>query len=260
MVLRIDSGFSVSSVGRYLVIQTNSRKFTLYSPTVRCTLEWHEALTEFYSSSPRAHKDRLCPTAYPLRTQSDEMEIFTTSSDYYTSLAIALLSARVEIFITAFMFSLELILTRPPLPPTRLDQIIQYKVNQGVKFYFLINKQVFVLPLSFSLCLCSASLSPLSPDLSLSLSVFALPLCLSLYLSLSRSLSLSLALLTFSRSQTRFSSKLKQALLAFGPNVQCLRHSDKSNDGTPLWHNERVVVIDRSAESTRLVLALICLP
>jgi hypothetical protein len=98
------------------------------------------------------------------------MEIFTTSSDYYTSLAIALLSARVEIFITAFMFSLELILTRPPLPPTRLDQIIQYKVNQGVKFYFLINKQVFALPLSFSLCLCSASLSSLTLCLCLSLS------------------------------------------------------------------------------------------
>jgi hypothetical protein len=142
MVLRIDSGFSVSSVGRYLIIQTNSRRFTLYSPTIRSTLEWVEALQDFYSLSPRAHCDTLCPTAFPLRTQLDQIEMFMSSSDYFTSLGVALLSARVEIFFIVFSFSPELILTKPPLPPTRLDQIIRYKVDQGVKLYFLINKQV----------------------------------------------------------------------------------------------------------------------
>lgn len=105
-------------------------------------MEWVEALTEFYAVSPRALRNELCQTALPLRFQNHNLELFTCSSDYYHSIAIALLSARVEICIAAYMLTPELILTRPPLPPTRLDQILRYKVDQGVKLYILLNKQV----------------------------------------------------------------------------------------------------------------------
>jgi hypothetical protein len=77
--------------------------------------------------------------------------------------------------------------------------------------------------------------------------LLSLSLCLSVSLSLSLSVSLclSLSLSHFALPQSRFSSKLKGLLLSFGPNVQVLRHSNKANDGTPLWHNERVVIVDR---------------
>lgn len=142
MTLRIDSGFAVSHAGRYIIIKTNSRKFTLYAPTTRIALEWVEDLKEFYSVSPRALPTELCPTANPVRFGNHDLEIFTCSSDYFHSVSVALLSARVEIFITAYMLTPELILTRPPLPPSRLDQILRYKVDQGVKLYILLNKQV----------------------------------------------------------------------------------------------------------------------
>jgi phosphatidylserine/phosphatidylglycerophosphate/cardiolipin synthase-like enzyme len=147
MTLRIDSGFALSHAGRYLIIRTNTRKFTLYAPTIRVALEWMEALQEFYSVSPRALPTELCPTANPIRFQNHDLQIFTCSSEYFHAVSVALLSARVEIFIAAYMLSPDLILTRPPLPPSRLDQILRFKVDQGVKLYILLNKQV-INPLS----------------------------------------------------------------------------------------------------------------
>jgi phosphatidylserine/phosphatidylglycerophosphate/cardiolipin synthase-like enzyme len=147
MTLRIDSGFALSHAGRYLIIRTNTRKFTLYAPTIRVALEWMEALKEFYSVSPRALPTELCPTANPIRFQNHDLQIFTCSSEYFHAVSVALLSARVEIFIAAYMLSPDLILTRPPLPPSRLDQILRFKVDQGVKLYILLNKQV-INPLS----------------------------------------------------------------------------------------------------------------
>lgn len=40
------------------------------------------------------------------------------------------------------MISPTLLLTRPPLPSIRLDQILQYKANQGVKIFILLYKEV----------------------------------------------------------------------------------------------------------------------
>jgi phosphatidylserine/phosphatidylglycerophosphate/cardiolipin synthase-like enzyme len=141
MTLRIDPGFSISCVGRYIIIQTFSRKLTLYAPTTRASSEWTTALQEFYALSSRSKQSELCPTAYPLRYQAD-IEIYTHSCDYFQSVATALLKAKEEIFIAAWMISPEVILTRPPLPPTRLDQILKYKIDQGVQLYLLLNKQV----------------------------------------------------------------------------------------------------------------------
>ena len=149
MTLRIDSSLAISSVGRYIIILTSSRKLTLYAPTKRVAIEWVENLKTFYLTSLRTIKSNLCSTAYPNRFQFDDINILISSRDYYHQLAIELLKAKEEIFITAKILSIDVLLTRPPLPPTRLDHILKYKIDQGVKLYVLLNKQVFLLPSSF---------------------------------------------------------------------------------------------------------------
>lgn len=56
--------------------------------------------------------------------------------------AAALLGAQHEILITNWKNSPTVLLTRPPLPPIRLDQILRFKAEQGVKIYILLYKEV----------------------------------------------------------------------------------------------------------------------
>ena len=58
------------------------------------------------------------------------------------ALCIALLQAREEIFIASWMVSPTQLLTRPPLPPLRLDQVLKFKAEQGVRVYILLYKEV----------------------------------------------------------------------------------------------------------------------
>ena len=44
--------------------------------------------------------------------------------------------------ITSWKNSPQCLLTRPPLPPLRLDQLLKYKADQGVQIYILLYKEV----------------------------------------------------------------------------------------------------------------------
>jgi phospholipase D1/2 len=56
--------------------------------------------------------------------------------------AVALLNAQKEILITCWKNSPCVLLTRPPLPSIRLDHILKYKAEQGVKIFILLYKEV----------------------------------------------------------------------------------------------------------------------
>ena len=140
-VLRIDSGLTITCTGRYLTIKTNSRTLTLYAKTNYSAMDWKDSLTEFYSNHIR-----LLPQPYnssfPPRDNVDEVQIFTTSKDYFFHVSRALLMAKEEILISAWKLSPNVLLTRSPLPPLRLDQILKYKADQGVKIYILLYQEV----------------------------------------------------------------------------------------------------------------------
>ena len=61
---------------------------------------------------------------------------------YFEAIAKAILSAQREIFITSWKNSPMLLLTRPPLPSIRLDHLLKYKADLGVKIYILLYKEV----------------------------------------------------------------------------------------------------------------------
>ena len=70
------------------------------------------------------------------------VKVYTTPRDYYSAVAVALLNAQKEILITGWKNSPCVVLTRPPLPTLRLDQILKYKAEQGVKIFILLYKEV----------------------------------------------------------------------------------------------------------------------
>lgn len=61
------------------------------------------------------------------------------------------------------MISPMLLLTRPPLSPLRLDQILQYKANQGVKIFILLYKEVEMSGLGNDSLRCKNYLESLHP-------------------------------------------------------------------------------------------------
>lgn len=149
-ILRIDSGLSISSVGRYIIIQTNARKLSLRAPSRYHAYEWRDALVEFYTSHQRT---RPIPfhSSFPPRDRVEELQVFTCSKDYYYHVARSLLMAKEEILISAWKLSPKVLLTRPPLPPLRLDQILRYKAHQGIKIYILLYQEVVYPMLLFRL-------------------------------------------------------------------------------------------------------------
>ena len=130
-----------------------------------------QSLEEFYKKSPRLAQQPF-NASFPVRDDT-EVKVYTLSRDYFANgklytvvyiyflffsciticskyfilllffkVAIALLRAQNEIFITSWKNSPKVLLTRPPLPPLRLDQILKYKAEQGVKIYILLYKEV----------------------------------------------------------------------------------------------------------------------
>eukprot|EP01035_Chromulina_nebulosa_P020047 gene20047-26027_t len=68
--------------------------------------------------------------------------MYTVSKDYMFAVAIALLNAQKEILISSWKLSPQVYLTKHPHPYIRLDQILKYKADQGVKIYVLLYKEV----------------------------------------------------------------------------------------------------------------------
>lgn len=80
-------------------------------------------------------------STFPERINTD-VKVYSISKNYFAAVAKAILSAQREIFITSWKNSPSLYLTRPPHPPVRLDQLLKYKADLGVKIYILLYKEV----------------------------------------------------------------------------------------------------------------------
>ena len=139
-MMQLDRDFRVTKKGRVLTIATGTRSLFLSAHATHSTEEWHTAITDFYRDSSRVGEHPF-QASYPQRTNCDA-KVYTYTRDYFTSLAKALLSAQKEIFITSWILSPTLLLTRPPFPTLRLDQILKYKAEQGIKIYVLLYKEV----------------------------------------------------------------------------------------------------------------------
>lgn len=138
-VLSIDAGMETWAIGRYITVKTLSRKLTLRAPNVRIAKEWREAIVEFYNTSSRCqggpHKASFSP-------RTSDVTAYGTSSDFLFSVAVALLSATHEVFIACASLNLDIYITRPPLPPIRLDHLLRLRALAGVRVYVLINREV----------------------------------------------------------------------------------------------------------------------
>lgn len=139
--LRIDFGLNITSHEKFIIIQTNTRKLTLRANSVYEAIVWRDSLIEFYSINPRSTIQPF-KSSFPPRNNIDHFDIFTCTRDYYYNVARALLLAKEEILIAAWKLSPDLLLTHPPLPPIRLDHILKYKANQGVKICILLYQEV----------------------------------------------------------------------------------------------------------------------
>ncbi len=138
--MQLDKDFRVTVVGRVLTIVTATRRLLMSASTRRNAEEWAAAIKEFYTDSTRT-TENFFKAAYPPRMNCD-VKVYTYTRDYFNSLAIALLSAQKEILITSWKNSPTVLLTRPPYPTLRLDQILKYKADQGVKIFLLLYKEV----------------------------------------------------------------------------------------------------------------------
>lgn len=138
--IQVDREFRVTLVGRVLTIFTETRRLLLSASTRRGAEEWAIALRDFYGGTSRIMPN-FFQSAFPPRTHCD-VKVYTYTRDYFNSLAVALLSAQKEILITSWKNSPTVLLTRPPYPTLRLDQILKYKADQGVKIYLLLYKEV----------------------------------------------------------------------------------------------------------------------
>lgn len=138
--LQVDDRLACYSMARVITIVTKSRQLLLFAPTLREATEWVTAITSFYKLSPRASTQRFT-SSFPIRPATNT-HIYTCGKDYFAAAAIALLNAREEILIASWMVSANLLMTRPPAPPIRLDQILKFKAEQGVKICVLLYKEV----------------------------------------------------------------------------------------------------------------------
>lgn len=139
-ILQLDSSLDVVLVGRILSVRTNTRKLTMSAPTRRIAEEWQRALHAFYRTTPRR---LILPynSSFPPRDKTD-VRVYTLPKDYMAAAAVAMLGAQKEIFICSWKNSPCVQLTRPPDPPLRLDQLLKFKAEQGVRIYILLYKEV----------------------------------------------------------------------------------------------------------------------
>jgi phosphatidylserine/phosphatidylglycerophosphate/cardiolipin synthase-like enzyme len=139
--LQIDQKFSVNLTGRMIIVANRTRKLSLFASTPREALEWAEAMNSFYQTTAR-RLPQLMSASFPPRPAVG-VKLYCCGKEYFSALALALLQAQEEILIASWMVSPTLLLTHPPLPPIRLDQLLKYKAEAGVKIYVLLYKEVY---------------------------------------------------------------------------------------------------------------------
>lgn len=140
-VIQVDAELSAVMVTNHeFQIINRTRKVNFQTNSYRETVVWVDAVNNFYALSPRKQIQPYEAT-FPPRSNTP-LELYSCGKEYFSSLALGLLSAREEIFITAWKLSPSLLLSRPPAPPLRLDQILKHKADKGVKIYVLLYKEV----------------------------------------------------------------------------------------------------------------------
>jgi hypothetical protein len=97
------------------------RRLALFAPDSRSASNWFEAFNSFYKTSHRRNFHPLL-AAFPPRPSSS-IRLYICGKEYFMALCMALLQAREEILIASWMVSPKQLLTRPPLPPLRLDKV-----------------------------------------------------------------------------------------------------------------------------------------
>lgn len=141
-IIPIDPGLKISSIGRYLHIQTYTRQFTVFAPTNRIALEWEEALRQFYNLSSRTQLGPYQATYIP-RKDKGIIEFYQWTQIFYYNLLRDMLTACHDICMClTSTHNPDTLLTHPPLPPVKLYQLMRYKAQQGVRIYILISPQV----------------------------------------------------------------------------------------------------------------------
>eukprot|EP00981_Chlorochromonas_danica_P012554 scaffold5146_cov164-Ochromonas_danica.AAC.3 len=139
-MLQIDQDFEVQLIKRIIRVNTGTRNLVLYAPTQRQADSWAKEMKEFYASSCRVIRHPF-ESSFPPRANCD-VRVYTVTKEYMHAVALAMLGAQREILITSWKMSPHVLLTRPPLPPLRLDQLLKYKADQGVQIYVLLYKEV----------------------------------------------------------------------------------------------------------------------
>lgn len=142
-VFLIDSGFTFNRAGRSIHIKNSTRHMRLILSRTRAAIEWLDFMEKNYcvTKIPRMLSPQARSSSFPVRDSID-VKVYTYSKDYMAAVAVALLQAQKEIFITSWKNSPRVLLTRYPLPSLRLDQILKYKADLGVKIYILLYKEV----------------------------------------------------------------------------------------------------------------------
>jgi phospholipase D1/2 len=221
----VSNSASFRRVGRAIIIYTNTRKLTLMATNVSDAVDWHEKLTEFYAYKINNTILRN-GSSFPIRDNVD-VRLYTLSMEYFAAAAVAMLGAKEEILIASWKMSPSLLLTRPPLPPIRLDQILKFKADMGVKVYVLLYKEVnYNWPVPYSL-------HSLMPSI--------IHICQ--YLEMVNIYQVELS------GQGNKSYEAKEYLESLSENIRCIRHPNKLLGGSTavLWsHHEKLLVVDRN--------------
>jgi phospholipase D1/2 len=136
--LQIDADFGVAQAGRVITLKTGTRRLTFFAANTKIAREWVLEFQKMYSNRLVKH---FYDSSYAARMKN-EVRVYCNGCEYYQAVAVALLTAQKEIFITSWKNSPTVLLTRPPLPPLRLDHILKYKADQGVQIFVLLYKEV----------------------------------------------------------------------------------------------------------------------
>jgi phosphatidylserine/phosphatidylglycerophosphate/cardiolipin synthase-like enzyme len=141
-VTPIDPTLSITLVRRILVIRTSFRRLAMRCITNTQANMWHEHLNAFYAKAPRKLPSNVgFYSTFPTRLGND-VQVYPKTRDYFAALADALLRASHEVYFCSWKLTPDILLTRPPAPPLRLDQLLLFKAIQGVKIYILLYKEI----------------------------------------------------------------------------------------------------------------------
>ena len=139
-IFHVNSGAKLFFLQKEIHFMNGTRVLRIRGHNAYETLEIFNQMAAFYNGDVQI-MDQPHMSSFPIRVKQD-CRVYTVSKDYFAGAAAALLGAKHEILIASWKNSPRVLLTRPPLAPLRLDQILAFKAQQGVKIYILLYKEV----------------------------------------------------------------------------------------------------------------------